>query len=80
MDMISFALLAVIFLFAASLVFSGYRLWAESKFAKKRIFKKRLMYLSAGGGHGEEKFARFREKTLREAAFIEKLAMNLPRN
>lgn len=79
MDWITIALLGVIFLFTASLVFSLYRLWAESRFAKKKVLKKRLMYLSAGGGHGEEKFNRFREKTLQDAAFIEKLAMRLPR-
>ena len=80
MDIITIALLSVIFLFTASLVEFVYRLWVESHFAKKKLFKKRLMYISAGGKHGKEKLARFRERTLQNAAYLEKLAHRLPRN
>lgn len=79
MDFITITLLSIVFLFAVSLVELVYRLWVESDFAKKKIFKRRLMYISAGGKHGKEKLSRFREKTLQDAAYIEKLANNLPR-
>lgn len=80
MDYITIALLSVVFLFTVSLVEFVYRLWVDSHFARKKVFKKRLMYISAGGKHGKDKLARFRDRTLQNAAYLEKMAHSLPRN
>ncbi|MDH3392989.1 MAG: type II secretion system F family protein [Desulfobulbaceae bacterium] len=80
MDLITITLLSLVFLFAVSLVELVYHLWVESHFARKKIFRKRLMYISAGGKHGKDKLDRFRERTLQNAAYIEKLAQSLPRS
>ena len=77
--MITNALFATVFLFVASIIFMIYLAWNESRFAEKRKVKKRLLYISAGGKHGQEKLSKYRKTVLKEVGTFEKLIFNLPR-
>lgn len=79
MDRLTLLLLCAIFLFTVSIVFMLYLSWAESKFAEKRTVKKRLLSISAGGKHGEEKLALYRDKVLRDVGAFERLLFKIPR-
>jgi tight adherence protein B len=79
MDLLTIFLLGAVFLFTVSIVQLLYLFWAESKFAEKRTVKKRLLYISAGGKHGQEKLTLYRDRALKDAGFFEKLAFKLPR-
>ena len=79
MDVTTSLLLAAIFLFVVSLVQMFYLAWVDSRFAARRALKKRLLYMSAGGGVGREKLTLYRNKALKEAGILERLAFSLPR-
>lgn len=80
MDLLTILLLCVIFLFTVSVVMMLYLSWAESKFAEKRMVKKRLLYISAGGKHGQEKLSLYRDKALKNVGIIERLLFKIPRS
>jgi tight adherence protein B len=52
---------------------------SESRFVEKRQVKKRLMFISAGGKHGQEKLARYRKGILKEVGAFERLVFSIPR-
>jgi len=80
MDILTLLLLCAVFLFTVSVVFMLYLSWAESKFSEKRKVKKRLLYISAGGKHGQERLTLYRDKALRDAGAFERLLFKLPRS
>lgn len=69
-----------VFLFTGCLVAAAYLWFTESRFAEKRLVRRRLMYMSAGGMHGEEKFSLYKEDALRNAGFLGALLYRLPRS
>ncbi len=79
MDLELVVILGVVFIFTASLVAMVYLIWTESKFAEKRTVKKRLLYISAGGGHGQEVLSKYKERALNETGVIEKMIFSMPR-
>jgi tight adherence protein B len=79
MDLLTALLLCAVFLFTVSVVLMLYLSWVESKFAEKRTVKKRLLYISAGGRHGQEKLSLYRDKVLRDVGVLERLVFKLPR-
>jgi len=79
MDLLTVLLLCAVFLFTATIVVLIFLSWTESKFAEKRTIKKRLLYISAGGRHGEEKLTLYRNKVLRDVGVIERIIFELPR-
>jgi len=79
MNVMTITLFGVVFLFAATFVTSLYLIWSDSGLKKKRLIKKRLLYISAGGKHGYEKLNRFKDTILKDAGLLEKLAFKLPR-
>lgn len=79
MDLLTVLLLCAVFLFTVSVVLMLYLSWIESKFAEKRTVKKRLLYISAGGQHGQEKLSLYRDKAIRDAGALERLMFKLPR-
>lgn len=79
MDLLTVLLLCAVFLFTVSVVLMLYLSWIESKFAEKRTVKKRLLYISAGGQHGQEKLSLYRDKAIRDAGAFERLMFKLPR-
>ncbi len=80
MDFLTLLLLCAVFLFTVSVVFMLYLSFAESKFAEKRTVKKRLLYISAGGKHGQEKLSLYRDRALRDAGAFDRLLFRLPRS
>ncbi len=79
MSWLEILILCAVFIFAASLIELIYLIWAESRFAEKRTVKKRLLYISAGGKHGQEKLEKYRSKVLRDVGTFERLIFSLPR-
>jgi tight adherence protein B len=79
MDLLTVLLLCAVFLFTVSVVVLLYLGWTESKFAEKRTVKKRLLYISAGGKHGQDKLSLYRDRALREVGAVERLIFTLPR-
>jgi tight adherence protein B len=79
MDLLNIIFLAVVFLFAATIILFIYLFWVETKFTEKRTIKKRLLYISAGGKHGKEKLELYKNRALRDAGILERLAFQLPR-
>lgn len=77
--MITNALLIAIFLFTASVIIVIYLAWAEGRFVEKRKVKKRLMYISAGGKHGQEKLAKYRKGIMKDVGAFERFVFTLPR-
>jgi tight adherence protein B len=80
MDLLTFLILGVVFLFTVSLVGLVFLAWAESKFAEKYVVKKRLYYISAGGKHGQEKLKKYRDRVLKDVGAFERLALKIPRS
>lgn len=80
MDSLTLLLLCVIFLFTVSIVMMLYLSWSESKFAEKRTVKKRLLYISAGGRHGQEKLSLYRDKVLQDVGVFERMLFLVPRS
>lgn len=79
MELLTILLLAAIFLFTVAVVEVIFLFVAESRFAEKRTVKKRLLFISAGGKHGQEKLLKYREKVLKDVGAMERLALNFPR-
>jgi tight adherence protein B len=79
MDVMTLLLLIAIFLFTASIIQMLYLAWAGSRFAARRTLKKRLLYMSAGGYSGQEKLSLYKNKALKDAGVLERLAFSLPR-
>jgi tight adherence protein B len=80
MDLLMTLLLCVIFLFAVAVVMMVYLSWSESKFAEKRTVKKRLLFISAGGKHGQEKLSLYRDRALKDVGLFERMLLTLPRS
>lgn len=68
-----------VFIFTAAIIQVIFLAWAESRFAEKRRIKKRLMYISAGGKHGQEKLAIYRKGVLKDVGAFERFILNIPR-
>ncbi|ABA88996.1 Flp pilus inner membrane protein TadB, putative [Syntrophotalea carbinolica DSM 2380] len=79
MDLLDTLIMATVFLFTTSVVALLFMAWSESRFAEKKAIKKRLLYISAGGKHGREKLLNYRDKVLRNAGTVQKLALKMPR-
>jgi tight adherence protein B len=71
------ALIAV-FLFIVTFVFGAWLFFDESNFMKRRMVKKRLLYMSSGAWRGQEKFALYRDKMMEDASFLVRLSYALP--
>lgn len=79
MDLLDILIMAAVFLFTASMVALLFIAWSESRFVEKKVIKKRLLYISAGGRHGRDKLLNYRDKLLRDASPVQKLALKIPR-
>jgi len=79
MDKITIFLYVAVFIFTVALILLAYLAWVESHFVEKRKVKKRLMYISAGGKHGQEKLDRYRKSILKDVGPFERFIFNIPR-
>jgi len=79
MDRTTIVFSGALFLFTVALVFFLYYAWLGSDFAQKQIMRKRFLFISAGGMHGEEKLALYKKHVLENAGAMEKLLFALPR-
>ena len=79
MDKITIFLYVAVFIFTVALIQLAYLGWRESRFVEKRKVKKRLMYISAGGKHGQEKLDKYRKGILKEVGAFERFIFNIPR-
>jgi tight adherence protein B len=77
--MITISLYVAVFIFSVAIIQVIYLAWAESRFIEKRKAKNRLLYISAGGKHGQEKLNRYRKGLLKEAGAFDRFIFNLPR-
>jgi len=77
--MIIAAFYIAIFIFSAAIIQVIYLAWSESRFVEKHRVKKRLMYISAGGKHGQEKLARYKKGVLNDAGTFERFIFSIPR-
>lgn len=72
-------ILCAVFLFVFLTVIVIYGILNEGRFAEKRTVKKRLVFMSAGGMHGQEKLARYRSGALKDVGAFEQTLLKLPR-
>ena len=72
-------ILCAVFLFVFLIVIVIYGILNESKFAEKRTVKKRLLFMSAGGMHGQEKLVRYRNNAMKDVGAFEQALLKLPR-
>lgn len=79
MNMITIFLYIAVFIFTVAIIQVIYLAWAESRFIEKRKVKKRLLYISAGGKHGQEKLDRYRKGILKEVGAFERFIFSIPR-
>jgi tight adherence protein B len=79
MDKITIFLYVAVFIFTVAVIQVIYLAWVESHFVEKRKVKKRLMYISAGGKHGQEKLDKYRKGILKEVGAFERFVFNIPR-
>ena len=79
MDFLNLLFSVFAFLFAVSLVAHLYFAWADSRFVQRQVIRRRLLNLSAGGRHGQEKFSLYKERTLRDVGPIVRLIYQFPR-
>jgi len=79
MDLLSILFYAAVFIFAVAIVEGVYLGWSEGRFVEKHTVKKRLLYISAGGKHGKDKLANYRQTVLKEVGAFERFVLNLPR-
>ena len=77
--MIKISLYVAVFIFTVAIIQVIYLGWAESRFVEKRKVKKRLMSISAGGKHGQEKLDKYRKGVLKEVGAFERFVFNIPR-
>ncbi len=78
-DLLTILLLTAIFIFVVAIIEGVYLAWTESRFREKRTVKKRLLYISAGGKHGEEKLDRYRKAILNDVGAFERFVFSMPR-
>lgn len=79
MDTLTLLLLGTVFVGVTSVVIVIYGIWNAGKFAEKRTVKKRLLFMSAGGKHGQAKLAQFRNQALADGGIFEQFVMKIPR-
>ena len=79
MDKITIFLYVSVFIFTVAVIQVIYLAWVESHFVEKRKIKKRLMYISAGGKHGQEKLDKYRKGILKDVGAFERFIFNIPR-
>jgi tight adherence protein B len=79
MDLINILLLVAIFIFTVAVIEVIYLAWQESQFTEKMTIKKRLLYISAGGKHGQERLSKYREGILKDVGVYERFLLTLPR-
>lgn len=79
MNSLTILILCSVFLFVFLLVVVIYGILNESTFAEKRAVKKRLLFMSAGGMHGQEKLAHYRNAALKDVGAFEQMLLKLPR-
>lgn len=79
METLNVLLLSAVFIFTVALVVVAYLAWDESRFVEKYTIKRRLLYISAGGKHGQEKLARYRTNILKDVGAFERFLLSLPR-
>lgn len=72
-------ILCAVFLFVFLVVIVIYGILNEGRFAEKRTIKKRLVFMSAGGMHGQEKLERYRSGALKDVGAFEQALLKLPR-
>ncbi len=77
--MVKISLYIAVFIFTVAIIQVVYLAWIESRFIEKRKVKKRLLYISAGGKHGQEKLNRYRKGILKEVGAFERFILNIPR-
>ena len=77
--MIKITLYVAVFIFTVAIIQVIYLAWAEGRFIEKRKVKKRLMFISAGGKHGQEKLDKYRKGVLKEVGAFERFIFNIPR-
>lgn len=80
MERIDIIFSGALFLFTSFFTLFLYYAWMGSKFAQKQLMRRRFLYISAGGMHGKEKLALYKNHVLENAGLIEKLAFSLPRS
>lgn len=79
MDLLTLGLFGTVFMFVFLVVQVVYLVWLEGRFVEKRKVKRRLLFISAGGKHGEDKLNLYRERVLRDVGVIEKFLFSIPR-
>ena len=79
MDKITIFLYVAVFIFTVAVIQVIYLAWVDSHFVEKRKVKKRLMYISAGGKHGQEKLDKYRKGILEDVGAFERFIYNIPR-
>ena len=79
MQSLDLLLLFAVFAFTVAIVVMVYLGWNESRFIEKYRIKKRLLYISAGGKHGQEKLERYRTSVLKDVGAFERFVLSLPR-
>ena len=79
MNATTILILCAVFLFVFLVVIVIYGILNESTFAEKRTVKKRLLFMSAGGMHGQEKLTRYRNSALKDVGAFEQTLLKLPR-
>ncbi|MDG5467581.1 type II secretion system F family protein [Deltaproteobacteria bacterium IMCC39524] len=79
MDKMTIFLYVAVFIFTAAVIQVIYLAWMESRFIEKRKIKKRLMFISAGGKHGQEKLDKYRKGILKDVGAFERLVFSIPR-
>lgn len=79
MDSINILLLTAVFIFTVAIFEVVFLAWRESRFTEKRTVKKRLLYISAGGKHGQEKLVKYKQSVLKDIGAYERFLLGLPR-
>jgi tight adherence protein B len=79
MDLLTILLYGAIFLFVGLSVLTAHMVWSGNKLVEKRKLKKRLLSISAGGKHGQEKLSLYRNKVFRKASALDAFFISLPR-
>jgi len=79
MNMLSILLYASVFLFVTLIVQGAYLAWSGNKLVERRKLKTRLLSISAGGKHGQEKLSIYRKKVCSKADPLEAFFLSLPR-
>lgn len=80
MDRTTIIFLGALFLCTVFLVLFLYYAWLGSEFAQKQLMRRRILHISAGGMHGKEKLALYKNHALNQAGAMEKMLFSLPRS